>query len=212
MYQFAEEHSIIGLLFGGIEKLPKSQLPEMELLMDWVGQKVYIKTQKKEHDKVISDFAQLMEREHITYVVFKGLAAASHYPKPEFRATGDIDFYVSASDFDRAVEVIESEWGDFEEKDRKDKHFAFSRNGIRFEMHYSIETFGCLKHQHYFDALVEQYVSLGNAHFRVGVATEDPQTIPMLQPMLDLIVVAKHWFNHLLGEGAVSDRQRTWRC
>lgn len=67
---FAEEQSMIGLFYGGIEKLPKAQLPEMDLLMDWIGQEVYIKTQKEEHDKVISTFARFIEHEQIKYVVF----------------------------------------------------------------------------------------------------------------------------------------------
>lgn len=222
LFQFAEEHSVIGLMFAGVERLPKPQLPDMDLLMDWLGQTEYLKSQKDVHDEVICEFAQLMEREGITYVVFKGLAAASKYrtfsnhsehSEPfrtsevrdlsNLRTLGDIDFYVAQKDFDRCVEVIEREWGEMQEKDRKDKHFAFDRKGIRMEMHYSIETFGRQKHQQYFDALVEQYVSLGNASFEVAGVQ-----VPMLQPMMDLIVVMKHWFNHLLGEG-VGLRQTT---
>jgi len=45
IYQFAEEQAIVGVMFGGIERLPKHQLPNMDLLMDWLGQAEYIKTQ-----------------------------------------------------------------------------------------------------------------------------------------------------------------------
>lgn len=46
---FAEKQGLIGLMFSGIEKLPKPQLPPMENQMDWLGQVEYMVSMYNEH-------------------------------------------------------------------------------------------------------------------------------------------------------------------
>lgn len=43
IYRLAESQGLIGILFGGIERLPKEQTPFMDLL----GQTEYLKTQNE---------------------------------------------------------------------------------------------------------------------------------------------------------------------
>ena len=108
---------------------------------------------------------------------------------------GDVDFYVPASNFDKAVSIIERGLKVTIERDEIDKHFCFDYHGIRFEMHYQIETFGNAKHQKYFNLLIDTLLS-STSSFK----TND-KDVAMLPPLGDLIVVFKHWFNHLLIEG-----------
>lgn len=77
-----------------------------------------------------------------------------------------------------------------------DKHYSFDHKGVRFEMHYRIETFGCEKHQKYFAKLCDSCFASKLESFSVNGIH-----IPMYPPLVDLIEVMKHWFNHLIGEG-----------
>lgn len=204
LYDFAVRHSLVGLFFGGIEKLPKEQAPDSELLLMWLGLAIIQKRQKAHFDSVMAEVAQVLTRENIRFVVFKGLAVASKYPEPELRTMGDIDFYVLPSDFDRAVEVVEKNICRIDEKDNIDKHFAFEWKNVRFEMHYQMETFGFGGYQRYYGALVDAAVEDGRlAYFLAGGVK-----IPMLPAELDLIQVFKHWMTHLIGEG-IGLRQTT---
>ena len=54
MYEFAKKQTIIGVLFAGIEKLPKAQRPEKKLLMKWYAQTERIKQKNKELKMQIS--------------------------------------------------------------------------------------------------------------------------------------------------------------
>ena len=47
LYAEAEKQSLIGVCFAGIEALGKEQLSTMDLLMDWLGQTEYIKSQNE---------------------------------------------------------------------------------------------------------------------------------------------------------------------
>ena len=202
-FTWAKNHLLIGLLYGGIERLPKEQLPPKGLLIKWFGLADYQKKQKLRFDAVMAEFASLLAQEHIPYVVFKGLAVGAKYPQPELRTVGDIDFYVPPSDFDRAVEIIERNLGKIEEKDYVDKHFAFDWKDIRFEMHYQMETFGFRPHQEYYGGLIDDVIGRNLTHFEAN-GTQ----VPMLPAELDLIHVFKHWMGHLIGEG-VGLRQTT---
>ena len=146
-------------------------------------------------EHALSEFADLMNKHQIPYVVFKGMAVAQFYPSPHSRTMGDVDFYVPASNFDKAVGIIERELKVTIERDEIDKHFCFDYHGIRFEMHYQIETFGNAKHQKYFNRLIDKLLT-STSSFKAN-----DKDVAMLPPLGDLIVVFKHWFNHLLIEG-----------
>jgi len=207
LFELALGHVIAGVTFVGIERsmaqYPNETNVHITLLLQMLYEAERLREQKTKYDAVMADFARLMEKEQIDYVVFKGLAVASHYLKPESRDIGDIDFYVPEWDFERAVNAIEKQLNVHIEKDDIDKHFSFNWRGIRFEMHYQIETFGFKQYQQYFNAQVDACLKQQIATFAVN----DTQ-VPMLPPMWDLIVVFKHLMNHLIGEG-VGLRQTT---
>lgn len=203
MFASAGNHAIIGLLYGGIEKLPKEQLPNKALLINWFGHSAYQKQYKRQYDAVMLELVNLLNKENVHYIVFKGAAVAAKYPEPALRTMGDIDFYVPPGDFDRAVEVIEQNLCRIDEKDYIDKHFAFSWKNIRFEMHYQMETFGCQTHQQYFAAMVDDAIKHDSDSFEI-----EGMAVPMLPKELDIIHVFKHWMGHLLGEG-IGLRQTT---
>lgn len=144
----------------------------------------------------LQELAHLLNANGIRYAVFKGYAVASHYPVPCLRTMGDIDFYVVPVDFERAVGLIEHEWNVEIERDDTDKHYNFDRGGIRFEMHHRIETFGRQKAQTLFDRWTADVVSHDIAHVDVG-----NESLSVLPPLADVVVVFKHLFNHLLVEG-----------
>lgn len=203
IFFFAKAHAIIGIVFSGIERIPAEQAPPEIILLQWIGQSLSQKRIKQKFDKILSEFADVLNSEEIPYVVFKGAAVASHYPKPAYRTMGDIDFYVLQSDYDRAAKLIETRTGIRITGSRVDKHDTFNWQGLRFEMHYQMETFGCEEHQKYFSRLMDDFIKRGVAQFVV-----DNTEVNMLPPMADLLLVFKHWMTHLIGEG-IGLRQTT---
>lgn len=149
----------------------------------------------------VGRFARLMKENGIAYLVFKGLAVARHYPEPFVRTMGDVDFYVPKEDFLRAVEVIEQGLHVEMDKEDVDKHYSFDWQGIRFEMHYQIETFGSYRHQLRFNRMIDEAMAEHTDSFKVCYSDGNETEVCVLPPTEDIIVVFKHWFNHLLVEG-----------
>lgn len=151
-----------------------------------------------QYDSALGELASLLERGGIDFVVFKGLVAASFYANPSSRTMGDIDFYVPEWDYGRALVLIEDRLGVDVERCDVDKHDTFDYKGIRFEMHYQMETFGSARHQKYFDCWVNNSIKEEKLGY---YSTSNGVHVPVLAPEVDLVLVFKHMFNHLIGEG-----------
>ena len=202
LLRLAKEHTVLGIIANAVcngrLRLAVSHDQESLKKQTVLGLMQYHMLHQKQYllfEHAISEFADLMNKHQIPYVVFKGMAVAQFYPSPYSRTMGDVDFYVPASDFDKAVGIIESELKVSIKKDEIDKHFCFDYQGIRFEMHYQIETFGNAKHQKYFNRLIDKLLT-STSSFKAN-----DKDVAILPPLGDLIVIFKHWFNHLLIEG-----------
>ena len=213
--RLAREHTVLGIVVsaateGLVEVTSGTAADRQKTVVSLMQTVMAHRHSYRNFCNALADFARLMDSRGLRYVVFKGVAVARHYPKPYTRTMGDVDFYVPASDFNRAVEVIERELQVEIEKEDIDKHFSFDYQGIRFEMHYQIETFGSARHQRYFNRMIDGSISQGVDSFCIdnSESGDVKAEVSVLPPTEDLIVVFKHWFNHLLVEG-VGLRQTT---
>ena len=205
MMSLALEHTVGGLLAEtvmngsvSITDIITDRTEKRRVLMQFAEMQMQHRAQKLHFDKVLSEFTSLLKGKNIDFVVFKGPAVASWYASPWCRTMGDIDFYVPEWDYEMALSLIQQKLKLTVERCDADKHDSFSYRGIRFEMHYQMETFGAGKHQRYFSALVDKEIKGGRlGHFCVSTGVQ----VPMLSPEVDLILVFKHMFNHLIGEG-----------
>lgn len=209
---FAKAHAVEGLLADAVlegrvelKSSTEQAIRKKRLVMELAMVRSQHMTIKKQFDNVLAEVVLLLQKENIDFVVFKGPAVASFYSCPSARTMGDIDFYVPDWDYDRALALFESTLGVTVERCDVDKHDSFSYKGIRFEMHYQMETFGSRKHQKYFSNLVDESIKDGDLRYFM---LTDGVRVPMLCLEIDLILVFKHMFNHLIGEG-VGLRQTT---
>lgn len=202
--RLAQEHAVTGLVANAAVRnriviAGGAAEGRGETVMRLMQQNMAHRQAMQRCEDAVGRFVRLMKENGIAYVVFKGLAVARHYPEPLVRTMGDVDFYVPQRYFLRAVDVIERGLHVEIDKEEVDKHYSFDWQGIRFEMHYQIETFGSHRHQLCFDWMIDEAMAEHTDSF--SVCDSDGNEICVLPPTEDLIVVFKHWFNHLLVEG-----------
>ena len=204
--RLAREHAVTGLVANAAARnriviAGGAAEGRGEAVMRLMQQTMAHRQNQRRFEDAVGRFARLMEENSIAYVVFKGLAVARHYPEPFARTMGDVDFYVPQGDFLRVVEVIEQGLHVEIDKEDVDKHYSFDWQGIRFEMHYQIETFGDCRHQFRFNRMIDEAMAEHTDSFTVCDSDGNETEVCVLPPTEDLIVVFKHWFNHLLVEG-----------
>lgn len=121
VYAEAEKQSVVGLVFNGIERFQKahakrnqesrnsetaSKMPPMDLLMDWLGQAEYIKSQNEVVNNAIEETVRYFDEHRMKGLVLKGQGLAKLYPQPELRTSGDIDFLITSADGSENTEYI----------------------------------------------------------------------------------------------------------
>ena len=95
LYCIAQKQALLGVLFHGIQRLPKELAPDSELLMKWMGVAQKIRQQNvrlfMDSAKVCKNFKQVGFRN----CILKGQGNALLYPNPYMRTPGDIDIYLA---------------------------------------------------------------------------------------------------------------------
>lgn len=95
LYAIAQKQALLGVLFYGIQRLPKELAPEQKLLMQWM---VMAEQIRKQNIRLFQDsvkVCQNFENEGFANCILKGQGNALLYPDPYIRTPGDIDIYLS---------------------------------------------------------------------------------------------------------------------
>ena len=109
MYGIAKKQALIGVLFHGIQQLPKELAPDGDLLMTWMGMAQRIKQLNirlfMDSAKVCKNFKDAGFRN----CILKGQGNALRYPNLYIRTPGDIDIYLN-SGRKRIMEYVDKVW------------------------------------------------------------------------------------------------------
>ena len=95
LYAIAKKQALLGVLFHGIQQLPKELAPEQKLLMQWM---VMAEQIRKQNIRLFQDsvkVCQNFENKGFANCILKGQGNALLYPDPYMRTPGDIDIYLS---------------------------------------------------------------------------------------------------------------------
>ena len=116
VYQLAQEQSVQGLLLQGIENLKANgielSVPKI-MLLQWIGEVQIIEQRNKAMNQFIADLVAKMREADIYTLLVKGQGIAQCYEKPQWRTPGDIDFFLSDTNYEKAksfLKPLANEW------------------------------------------------------------------------------------------------------
>lgn len=95
LYAIAKKQALLGVLFHGIQRLPKELAPEQKLLMQWM---VMAEMIRKQNIRLFQDSVKVcknFENEGFANCILKGQGNALLYPDSYMRTPGDIDIYLT---------------------------------------------------------------------------------------------------------------------
>ena len=95
LYAIAKKQALLGVLFHGIQRLPKELAPEQKLLMQWM---VMAEMIRKQNIRLFLDSVKVcknFENKGFANCILKGQGNALLYPDPYMRTPGDIDIYLT---------------------------------------------------------------------------------------------------------------------
>ncbi len=137
-YEFARKQTLVGVVFDGIQKLPKETAPHFDLLMRWFGVSRKIKMCNEVMDRATVAIYDRIRDAGYGCCVLKGQGNAVMYPNPSARIPGDVDVWVNTSREEiRSLShsLVRNVNGHVDEESFN--HIELTVNGITAELHYT---------------------------------------------------------------------------
>lgn len=192
VYEQAGKQTVVGIVFDGVQKLPKEQWPPQAVLFEWIGQTEQIRQQNRKVNAVLKELALLFNANGVRYAIVKGQIVGNYYSDPLLRQAGDVDYYVEEQDFERVKQLIESTWDVSFEETEGHHHVEFEYKGVLFEQHHTlIKLYDKEKNEYWRGLMKETFKSMEIEGVPVSV----------LSPTLHSLYIFLHLYHHLLELG-----------
>lgn len=195
MYGIAKKQALIGVLFHGIQQLPKELAPDGDLLMTWMGMAQRIKQQNSrlfmDSAKVCKNFKDAGFRN----CILKGQGNALLYPNPYMRTPGDIDIYLNGGR-KRIMEYVDKVCPN---QVMRYHHVDFPLIKTPIEVHFTPSYMFCPQHnrriQRWFGKVMDlqcsNVVTLPDGFGEIAIPTTS----------FNVIYILSHLYRHVFTEG-----------
>lgn len=204
VYQLAQEQSVPGLVLQGIEWFKNQNdnpnlnvnIPQV-LLLQWIGEVQIIEQRNKKMNVFIADLVENLRKHDIYALLVKGQGIAQCYEKPLWRCSGDIDFFLSDDNYQKAKSFLTPFASSVEEEYVREKHLGMTIDGWIVELHghlysglsYRVEReLDKLQEDTFYGGLVRSWNNNGVQIFQLGVEN-------------DVFYVFTHILQHFYKEG-----------
>lgn len=138
VYQLAEEQSVVGLVLAGIERYKNLNLDldlKQVLLLQWIGEVQVIEQQNKEMNAFVAELIEKLRENDVEALLVKGQGIAQCYEKPLWRCSGDVDLFLSESNYERAKLLLQPMASQVDEEGISAKHLGMTIDGFVVELH-----------------------------------------------------------------------------
>ena len=141
VYQLAEEQSVIGVSLAGIEQFKHANVNlnlNQELLLQWIGEVQMLEQQNKSMNSFIAELVEKMRKADIYTLLVKGQGIAQCYERPLWRCCGDVDLFLSDSNYEKAKEYLVPMASSSDLEGVYKKHFEMTIDSWVVELHGSM--------------------------------------------------------------------------
>ncbi len=134
VYDMAQEQSVVGLVTAGFEHVADAKVPK-EIALMFVGNAIQLAQRNNAMNHFIGATIEKMRRGGIYTLLMKGQGIAQCYERPQWRASGDIDFLLNEDSFDKALQFLTPLASSIDENDSYKKHLPMTIDPWLVELH-----------------------------------------------------------------------------
>ena len=134
-YQFAKRQTLVGVLFDGIQRLPKELAPARLLLLRWLSDSESIRRRNMRMDRASAYIYNKVCAAGFRCCILKGQGNALLYPHPSSRIPGDVDVWVMASREELRHIALSLTEGDGSSLQESLNHIGLTVHGVSVELH-----------------------------------------------------------------------------
>ena len=134
-YQFAKRQTLVGVLFDGIQRLPKELAPARPLLLRWLSDSESIRRRNMRMDRASAYIYNKVCAVGFRCCILKGQGNALLYPHPSSRVPGDVDVWVMANREELRHIALSLTEGDGSSLQESLNHIGLTVHGVSVELH-----------------------------------------------------------------------------
>ena len=135
--RIAQEQSVVGLVAAGLEHLTDLKIPQVWALK-FASETIQLEQRNKAMNKFIAELFQAMRIIGIYTLLVKGQGIAQCYERPSWRACGDVDFFLSNNNYQKAKDYLVPLASSVETEGVYGKHLGMVVDGWNVELHGSL--------------------------------------------------------------------------
>lgn len=199
--KLAEEQSVVGLVAAGLEHVTDVKLPR-ELSLQFVGQALQLEQRNLAMNKYIAEIINKLRAADIYTLLVKGQGIAQCYERPHWRASGDVDFYLSEDNYIKAREFFRAQVNGFIPNNENSRRIEMRLGSWVVELHANQRITLSAKVNNVLDEVHRDLFYGGNVRSWVNNGT----TIFLPSPDNDVLIVFTHYLNHFY-KGGLGVRQ-----
>ncbi len=196
VYRLAEEQSVIGLLAAGLEHASDIKAPQA-LVLQIVGQTLQLEQRNTAMNNFIADVVDKMRQAGIYTLLVKGQGIAQCYNRPLWRASGDVDFLLSDSNYKKAKNFLLPLSSVNKSEERYSQHLGLNIDPWYVEIHGSLRTGLSGRVDKMVDEVQKDVFYGGNVRSWDNGGT----TVFLPAPDNDVFFVFTHFIKHFYKEG-----------
>ena len=201
VYRLAEEQSVVGVVLAGIEH--SNIKPSQDLLLQWIGEVQIIEQTNKAMNQFIEKLVGKMSEEDIYTLLLKGQGIAQCYERPLWRSSGDVDFFLSKENYEKAKKFLKPSSTDWKPERQYSKEIGYYIDSWLVELHASQRTGLSTRVDAVIDEVQKDIIHGGNVRSWDNNGT----TVFLPSPDNDAFLVFTHSIKHFYKEGGQCLRQ-----
>lgn len=195
MYRLAQEQSIVGLLAVGLEHVKGVKVPQT-MALSIAGEVLQLEQRNRAMNQFVARLVADMRKAGIYTLLVKGQAVAQSYEKPLWRACGDVDFFLSDDNYEKAKAFLIPMASDVETEYVGAKHLGMTIDGWVVELHGSLRVGLPNRINRELDDIYADTFNNGSVR-----SWNNGTQIFTLSKENDIVYVFVHFFNHFYKEG-----------
>lgn len=194
--RLAEEQSVVGLVTAGLERVTDVKAPT-EALLQFIGETLQIEERNKMMNAFIRVIVEKMREADIYTLLVKGQGVAQCYERPLWRTSGDVDFYLSNTNYEKAKMILIPLASELEPEDKRRLHLGMAIDSWMVELHGTMNTGISRLMNVVSDEVHQDLFYNGN----VRSWNNNGALVFLPSPNNDIIIIFNHFINHFYGEG-----------
>lgn len=137
VYKVAQEQAVLGLIAAGLEHVTDVKLSK-DIILQFVGEALQLEQRNTAMNYFIGVIVEKMRNSNINTFLLKGQGLAQCYERPMWRTCGDVDFLLSADNYNRALDYLRPLATRIEDEFAPTKHIALVIDPWEVELHGSL--------------------------------------------------------------------------